>query len=160
MENARSIYKKLLIIAIAIYVIGTVIILSDIYIKVGGIEHILMETSMQYGHQHERIKGETLELSGRLENGVRIVEVKAYQYKFEPDPIVVRLGEKVRLVVTSTDVSHGIAISEFNINVPVPAGKTEDIEFTADKKGTFLAYCSVYCGQGHRNMKTKLVVEE
>jgi len=100
------------------------------------------------------------ELSGNIENGIRIVEVKAFRYKFEPDPIVVKLADKVRLVVTSADVNHGMAISEFKVNVTIPAGKTSTVEFIADKKGVFNAYCSVYCGSGHGNMKGRFIVKE
>ena len=99
------------------------------------------------------------ELSGKLGNGIRIIEIKASKYKFEPDPIMVGLGERVRLVVTSIDVAHGLAISEFKVNLSVPAGKTENVEFIADKKGTFHTYCSVYCGQGHAQMKGNLIVK-
>ena len=70
-----------------------------------------------------------------------------------------RLGEKVRLVVTSTDVAHGIAIQEFNVKLSVPAGKTERIEFVADKQGEFHAYCSVYCGPGHGHMYASFIVK-
>ena len=39
MEKTRPIYKNLLIAAIAIFVIGTAFALSDIYQKIGNIEH-------------------------------------------------------------------------------------------------------------------------
>lgn len=110
-------------------------------------------------HQHEMAEDDNLKLSGKVENGIRIIEVKASRYKFEPDPIVVNLGEKVRLVVTSADVAHGIAISEFNAKLSVATGKTEAVEFIADKKGTFHAYCSVYCGPGHGHMHANFVVK-
>ena len=110
-------------------------------------------------HLQQKQEIEEPELSGKVKNGIRIVEVKALRYKFEPDPIVVRLGEKVRLVVTSTDVAHGIAISEFKINLSVSAGKTESVDFVADKKGYFYAYCSVYCGSGHGQMHASFVVK-
>lgn len=101
-----------------------------------------------------------VKLSGELlEDGVRVIEVKASKYKFEPDPIVVKLGEKVRLVLTSTDVAHGIAISEFKVNLTIPAGKTASVEFVADKQGTFHAYCSVYCGSGHGHMHGTFIVQ-
>ncbi len=120
------------------------------------------QTEEQYAkgrHKTTREISKNPELSGKLENGIRTIEVKASRYKFEPDPIVVRLGERVRLVVTSTDVAHGIAISDFNVKLSVPAGKTEHIEFIADKQGEFHAYCSVYCGSGHGHMHASFIVK-
>ena len=99
------------------------------------------------------------ELSGKVENGVRIINVSAYRYKFEPDPIMVRSGEKVRLLVTAADVSHGLAIPDFKVNLAVDADKTGSVEFIADKKGTFQAHCSVYCGSGHGHMHAAFIVK-
>ena len=42
MTGARPIYKHLLIAAIALFVIGTAFALSDIYSKIGDIEHALI----------------------------------------------------------------------------------------------------------------------
>ena len=97
--------------------------------------------------------------SGKLENGIRTVEVKARKYMFIPDPIIVNLGEKVRLIVTSLDVTHGLAIDEFDINIILNAHQVRTVEFTADKKGTFTIYCSVYCGEGHTHMHANLIVK-
>ncbi len=98
--------------------------------------------------------------SGKLENGVRVIEVKASKYKFEPDPIIVKFGEKVRLVAVSTDVTHGLAIGEFGINLKLPVGKPQSVEFIADKKGKFKVYCSVFCGAGHSHMQGSFIVKE
>jgi heme/copper-type cytochrome/quinol oxidase subunit 2 len=109
------------------------------------------------GHRDEN-KKQNLELSGKLIDAIRVIEIKASRYKFEPNPIVVKLGERVRLVVTSTDVAHGIAIPKLKIKLAVPAGKTKSVEFVADKQGVFHAHCSVYCGPGHGHMHATLVV--
>ena len=100
------------------------------------------------GHHHKTTE-ETdgnLRLSGELKDGIRVIEVKASKYRFEPVTIVVKLGEKVILLVTSIDVAHGLAIPEFKVNLSVPVGKTESIEFVADKIGRFHAHCNMYCG--------------
>ena len=82
----------------------------------------------------------------------------AKQFQFEPATIEVSKGDRVKLVVTSTDVPHGISIPEYGINERLDPGKPKTIEFTADKQGTFTAFCSVFCGSGHSNMKGKIVV--
>ena len=86
-------------------------------------------------------------------------KITAKQFEFEPSTIEVNKGDKVRLIVTSTDVPHGIAIKEYGINEQLLVGKPVTIEFTADKEGSFTAYCSVFCGSGHGNMKGKLIVK-
>ena len=85
--------------------------------------------------------------------------ITARQFQFDPSTIEVSKGDKVRLIVTSTDVPHGIAIQEYGINERMEVGKPVTIEFTADKTGTFTAFCSVFCGSGHGNMKGKLIVK-
>ena len=97
------------------------------------------------------------------DNPVQSGEVKEFkmtskQFSFEPGVIEVNKGDKVRLIVTSIDVPHGIAIPEYGINERLDPGKPVTIEFTADKQGTFTSFCSVFCGSGHSNMKGKLIV--
>lgn len=111
-----------------------------------------------YSHAADSTADKGLQLSGKVVDGVRVVDVKASRYKYEPDPIVVKLGEKVRVVVTTADVAHGFAVSEFKVNLDVSPGKTETAEFTADKAGEFTEYCTVYCGAGHFNMRGKFIV--
>ena len=90
---------------------------------------------------------------------VKEFKMTAKQFQFDPATIEVNKGDKVSLIVTSVDVPHGIAIPEYSINERLDPGKPVKIEFTADKQGTFTAYCSVFCGSGHSNMKGKLIVK-
>lgn len=83
----------------------------------------------------------------------------AKQWSFEPGNISVKQGDTVRLRVKSVDVTHGIAIPDFNVNKSLTPGETVTVEFVADKKGTFTFFCSIFCGVGHANMKGTLVVE-
>ena len=90
---------------------------------------------------------------------VKEFTMTAKQFSFDPATIEVNKGDKVRIVVTSKDVPHGIAIPEYGINQRLDVGKPVTIEFTADKQGTFLAFCSVACGAGHGNMKGQIIVK-
>jgi cytochrome c oxidase subunit 2 len=108
---------------------------------------------------HQVSKGmNQLVLSGKLKNGVRMIDVKASKYKFEPNVIVVKAGERIRLQITSLDDDHGFAISELSINETIPAGKTKSFEFVAPGVGTYTAFCSVYCGPGHKEMSASFIV--
>ena len=90
---------------------------------------------------------------------VKEFKMTAKQFAFEPSTIEVNKGDKVKLIVTSTDVPHGIAIPEYGINQRLEPGNPVTIEFTADKQGTFTAFCSVFCGSGHSAMKGKIIVK-
>jgi len=90
---------------------------------------------------------------------VKEFKITAKRFQFEPSTIEVNKGDRVRLLVTSTDVPHGIAITEYGINERLDPGKEVKIEFTADKEGTFTAFCSVFCGSGHSGMKGRLIVK-
>ena len=89
---------------------------------------------------------------------VKEFKITARQFQFEPSTIEVNKGDKVKLIVTSVDVPHGIAIPEYGIDKRLEPGKPATIEFIADKQGTFTAFCSVFCGSGHSGMKGKLIV--
>ena len=105
-------------------------------------------------------RGSSVEdVSGNLENGVRVIQMRAFQFGFDPNPVIVNEGERIKLVVTSTDVTHGISIAEFGVNVQLFPGRPSIIDFTADKAGTFIFYCSVPCGAGHRSMRGRLIVK-
>ena len=98
------------------------------------------------------------EPSGQLVDGVRVVEVAARKFEFTPANIVVREGERVRLQVTSEDVTHGIGIEAYDIDRKLEPDQTETIEFTADKPGRHHFHCTVYCGPGHDEMHGELTV--
>jgi YHS domain-containing protein len=85
--------------------------------------------------------------------------VVAQKYAFVPAEIKVKQNDIVKITLTSEDVTHGLAIKEYGVNISVKKGEVKKIEFLADKKGTFVFRCSVYCGPGHSKMQGKLIVE-
>jgi cytochrome c oxidase subunit 2 len=92
------------------------------------------------------------------------VIAKKWQWLFKyPDGHVdevlhVPLDEPVRLVMTSQDVIHGLYIPAFRVNMDVVPGRYNKIWFRAVQPGEFQLYCTQYCGQGHSDMTTKVVV--
>ena len=83
----------------------------------------------------------------------------AKQFEFNPAAITVNKGDRVKITITSLDVSHGFRINEFNVNAKIEPGKPATVEFIADKSGTFTFFCSVVCGSGHGSMKGILTVK-
>jgi len=87
------------------------------------------------------------------ENGVREIIIDAKRFDFNPETITVKEGEKVKLSINNQDTTHGISIPDFGVT------GDNGVEFTADKKGEFTFYCNNYCGEGHRGMQGKIIVE-
>ena len=91
---------------------------------------------------------------------VHEIQMTCKKYEYSPDPIRVKKGERVRLLITCTDHDHGIKLEEFHVEQKLKKGVPTPVEFTADQAGTFTFKCSVHCGMGHSGMKGKLIVED
>lgn len=90
-----------------------------------------------------------------------IIEMDAFRYGYTPgsnESINVSRGSIVTLRITSQDVTHGLAITEYGINVEIPPGETVEVRFRADQVGRFQIYCTVFCGAGHPQHKGTLHV--
>jgi len=89
----------------------------------------------------------------------RVVEVVVKRFAFEPATIDAFEGERLRVLVRSADGPHGFEIKRFKVSKEVPRGSEPvAIEFTASEVGTFPILCSLFCGDGHDDMKGALVV--
>jgi len=87
------------------------------------------------------------------------IKVTAKKYAFDPNPIRVKKGDHVKLVITAVDHDHGFKLDAFHIDQLLKEGEATTVEFTADQAGTFPFRCSHFCGMGHKKMKGELVVE-
>jgi cytochrome c oxidase subunit II len=86
------------------------------------------------------------------------IEVTASKFSFSPGEVTVKKDQPVVLVLKSTDVAHGLKISELHVNVTVKAGGTAEVQFTPSQTGDFTGRCSSFCGSGHGSMKFMLHV--
>ena|SRR3989338_961364 len=115
--------------------------------------------------EYQKNKFDSLPLSGKIVNGVREIEVRALQYRWEPESIVVKKGEKIKLTIESDDVQHGfeiegVQIPGWNVDDPIKKGEKVVLEYTADESGTWDLVCTVYCGPGHVGMRRIYIVKE
>jgi cytochrome c oxidase subunit 2 len=88
------------------------------------------------------------------------IQITAKRFDFTPGDITLKKGVPVVLVLTSTDVDHGLKFKELNVVVTAKKGQTNEVAFTPDKVGNFVGQCSVFCGSGHGHMKMTLHVTE
>lgn len=103
-------------------------------------------------------------LSDRPEdtNGDGVIDAVliAKAYAFEPNPIVVPVGQEIEFVVSSQDVIHGFLISEVGVNAMVIPGQVTKVTATFDEAGEHNIICHEFCGIGHQTMFGKVIVEE
>ena len=93
-----------------------------------------------------------------INSTVKTFTVDGSSYAYNPSTITVNKGDAVKIIFKDTDSRHDLVIDGYNLRTDVIGpGKTDTIEFVADKVGTFEYYCSL---PGHKaqGMTCKLVV--
>lgn len=93
---------------------------------------------------------------GAAAGGAQNIKLTATNWKFDQPEYKVKQGQDVTVTLENKEGLHGAQIKDFNVNL---SGNTLTKTFKADKAGTYDIICSVPCGQGHLNMKAKLIVE-
>ncbi len=89
----------------------------------------------------------------------RAIVITAKRFEFVPSTITLKIGETVKLIVTSEDVTHGFFLRPLKIDTDLTPGETQQITVTPQTAGTFTAICHHFCGSGHGGMKLTVVVE-
>jgi len=88
------------------------------------------------------------------------VTVVTSEFKFSPDTITVRAGQRARVTLDNTKgaLKHDFHQPDLNLQAEVDAGKKTVFEFTPTKVGTFDLTCDV---PGHKDagMVGKLIVQ-
>ena len=72
----------------------------------------------------------------------------------------VPVNRPVKLVMTSEDVIHSLWIPAFRVKKDVVPGRYNKIWFQAIEPGEYPLLCTEYCGTGHSDMLSRVVVHE
>ena len=81
------------------------------------------------------------------------LKIEASNWKFDADSYTIKAGEPVKVSLVNAEGFHGVEIVGIG---KVQAGK--DQVFTLEA-GEYDIICSIQCGTGHNDMKSKLVVQ-
>lgn len=117
---------------------------------------------------HEQHGCSTANVSADATEGAQVIEVIAKKYEFNPSPIRVKQGTRVRLGITATDHAHGFAIRQSPDGADAKAnaglvfsspqecqkiekGQTATVEFVAQTPGTYSFRCCTHCGWNHKS---------
>ena len=87
-----------------------------------------------------------------------IRQIVMKKWAIEPSRIEVPQGDEVELIVTTTDVEHGLAVPTLGIREPVQPGTSTIVRFKATTAGTYPMKCSVLCGRDHDKMTGEIVI--
>ncbi len=66
--------------------------------------------------------------------------------------LVLPVGKKIRVLVTSSDVLHAFAMPSLGSKVDAVPGRTNETWFLIDEPGMYYGQCSELCGSGHAFM--------
>jgi nitrous-oxide reductase len=90
------------------------------------------------------------------------VTMTAVRSFFTPDWFTVPEGWKVRIklvnIEEAQDISHGIAITGYDVLESIDPGEIKDIEFIAKRSGMFWYYCLWFCSEIHLEMRGRMIV--
>ena len=74
------------------------------------------------------------------------------------EPMVVPMGQVVRVQVTAADVIHAFALPAFGLKTDAIPGRLNETWFRAERLGTFYGQCSELCGIDHAFMPIEIKV--
>ena len=93
-------------------------------------------------------------------NDVTIIMRAPENGNITPTEIRAKVGQKVRLHLTSHDVAHAFLIGDLGVDGGViEPGKWTTVEFTPDEAGEFAYTCNIRCSPQHNLVRGKLIVE-
>jgi len=82
----------------------------------------------------------------------------AKMWAFEPAEVYLPVGSEVDLYLTSQDVVHGFHIEKKGVNLMAVPGGINKVNFKFNEPGIYRIVCHEYCGTGHQNMVSEIIV--
>ena len=94
----------------------------------------------------------------QLNSGVDPYTVENYLLDVD-HPLVVPVGKKVRVLLTSNDVIHAWWVPSFGMKKDAIPGFVNELWFRADEPGTYRGQCAELCGRDHGFMPVVVEVK-
>ncbi|HJW23568.1 MAG TPA: cytochrome c oxidase subunit II [Rhodocyclaceae bacterium] len=113
---------------------------------------VLKVTGMQWKWQYEYPDSEIKFVSNLTTPADQIANAdpKGENYLLEVDnPVVLPVGKKVRVLLTSTDVIHTWWVPQFGVKRDAIPGFLRETWLKIDQPGTYRGQCAELCGKGH-----------
>ena len=118
----------------------------------------------QWGYDYIKGEGEGIGFISRLVLSHRVMSnagtgPKPDDYLLKVDnPLVVPVGQKIRVITTANDVIHSWMIPAFGVKQDAIPGFVRDTWFRAEKEGMYYGQCVELCGKEHAYMPINVKV--
>lgn len=93
------------------------------------------------------------------QDSTRQIPIVAKKFGYSPSEVRLKKGETVTLVLKSEDAAHGLKSKDLALDARIEPGTETKVVVTPQAAGQFTAFCNVFCGSGHRDMKMTFIVE-
>ena len=124
---------------------------ADLTIKATGYQ-------WKWGYDYIKGEGEGISFVSTLDNSHRVMSDSGnppptdnYLLKVD-NPLVVPVGQKVRIITTANDVIHAWMVPSLGVKQDAIPGFVRDTWFRAEKTGDFYGQCAELCGKEHAYM--------
>ena len=131
---------------------------ADLTVKATGMQ-------WKWGYDYINGEGEGISFLSAIDAGHRAmsnsgnVENAPDDYLLKVDnPLVVPIGQKVRIITTANDVIHSWMVPAFGVKQDAIPGFVRDTWFRAEKEGMFYGQCTELCGKEHAYMPINVKV--
>ncbi len=123
---------------------------ADVTIKATGYQ-------WKWGYDYIKGEGEGIAFLSTLDAGHRLMSDQGQpagdNYLLKVDnPMVVPVGQKIRIITTANDVIHAWMVPAFGVKQDAIPGFVRDTWFRAEKTGDFYGQCAELCGKEHAYM--------
>lgn len=81
--------------------------------------------------------------------------VRANNFDFDQEVYEIPLGATVNITIENDQGYHEAIIKGYDVEIK----PGETVTFVADKEGEFEIFCSIFCGAGHDDMVSTVVVK-
>ena len=88
----------------------------------------------------------------------RMVTLTARRFRYEPEEIPLKVGERVVVLITSLDFVHGMNIPDLGKRLDLVPGRESRLELQPMRPGVIDFVCDNFCGAGHEEMHGRFVV--
>ncbi|MDE2196647.1 MAG: cytochrome c oxidase subunit II [Gammaproteobacteria bacterium] len=128
----------------------------DMTIKITGFQWKWNYAYLQDGFSYFSMLAADSNAAAQLDSGINPDTVPHYLRDVD-HPLVVPVGKKVRLLITSDDVIHSWYVADFAAKTDAIPGFVNETWIQVDKPGTYRGGCTELCGRGHGFMPIVVV---